>query len=91
MLEETLIKWREQAFQEGRREGRLEGRLEERLEVLRDLMVQRFGRLPKTVQRRLDDITSIEEVQRLTRKVLKAASLQEMGLEKTRPSQKGKS
>ncbi len=68
MLEETLIKWRDQIVREERRE------------VLLDLMTLRFGRLPLEVRRRVEQISSKKELERLTRKVVSARSLEDMGL-----------
>jgi hypothetical protein len=96
MLEETLVKWRDEirkeALQEGRKEGRQEGRQEGRREgrhegqvlTLRKMLLQqltlRFGRLPKTVRSRVEQISSTQELEKLTRKVLTASSLEEMGI-----------
>jgi len=80
MLEETLIKWREKAEQEARREGQREGQLEARKDVLLEQMTQRFGRLPTKVRRQVEEISSIQELRKLGRKVLRAKSLGEMGL-----------
>jgi predicted transposase YdaD len=94
MLEETLIKWhdeiREEALKEGRQEGRQEGRTEGRREgrregqvlTLRKMLLQqltlRFGRLPETVRRRVEQISSTQELEKLTKKVVSARSLEEM-------------
>jgi hypothetical protein len=48
--------------------------------MLRELMILRFGRLPQRVLRRLKNISSLEELEKLTRKVVTAGSLGEMGL-----------
>jgi uncharacterized protein DUF4351 len=84
MLEETLIKWREQiarqAGREARREALREGRLQARREMLLELLTQRFGRLPANVRRQIEGISSIQELRKLGRKVLRAKSLEEMGL-----------
>jgi hypothetical protein len=72
MLEETLAKWRDQ--------DRQEGRLEARREVLLEQMTQRFGRLPATVRRQVGEISSVQELRKLGRRVLRAKSLEEMGL-----------
>jgi hypothetical protein len=79
MLEETLIKWRDQIVRETRREARLE----DRREVLVEQMSLRFGSLPENVRRQLDHITSLAELRRLTRRVLTAKSLEEMRLGRT--------
>jgi putative YhgA-like transposase len=80
MLEETLIKWRDQLVREARREALREGRIKERREMLLELMSQRFGRLPVEVRRQIQGISSIQELRKLGRKVLRAKSPEEMGL-----------
>jgi putative YhgA-like transposase len=91
MLEENLILWsekiRKEALREGRKEGRREAREEARRKIqegMRKVLLQqmtlRFGRLPEKVRRRVEQINSNQEMQRLTRKVLSAKSLEEMGL-----------
>lgn len=91
MLEENLILWseriRKEALREGLREGRKEGRQKKRegqLEGMRKVLLQqmalRFGRLPKKVRSRVEQIDSTQVLGRLTRKVLSAKSLEEMGL-----------
>jgi len=77
MLEETLIKWRETIRKEARQEGQIQGLRR----VLLQQMTLRFGRLPKEVRSRVEQITSTQELEKLTRKVLSAKSLAEMGLE----------
>jgi putative YhgA-like transposase len=90
MLEETLIKWRDQVLREaeqirrqGRREARelrREGRLEPLRKMLLEQMTLRFGRLPAAVRRQVEAISSIQELRRLGRKFVRAKSLEEMGL-----------
>ena len=75
MLEETLIKWRDQIIRDTRREAGMEVRRK----VLLELMTVRFGRLSKEVRREVEQITSAEDLKRLGRRILKAKSLQEMG------------
>jgi len=76
MLEETLIKWRDEGIQDARREGQLEARRD----MLLELLTQRFGRLPAKVRRQVEEISSIQELRKLGRKILRAKSLGEMGL-----------
>lgn len=84
MLEETMIKWRDDTLREGRQEGRKEGRKEGRLqatrEMLLELMTQRFGRLSVTVRRQIEEISSVQELRKLGRKALRVKSLEEMRL-----------
>jgi len=80
MLEETLIEWREKIRKEGLREGRKEGRVLSLRKVLLQQMTLRFGRLPKNVRSQVEQMASTQELEKLTRKVLSANSLEEMGL-----------
>ncbi len=75
MLEETLVKWRDNIIRETRREAALEVRRR----VLLEQMAARFGRLPHEVRSQVEQIASAEELRKLSRRVLKAKSLQEMG------------
>ncbi len=67
MLEETLVKWRDQII------------LEDRQKMLLEQMTARFGRLPREIRSQVEQISSAEELRKLARRVLKAKSLQEMG------------
>ena len=80
MLEENLIRWQEEARQEGRREGRQEGQILGLQKLLLQLMTDRFGRLPANVRRQIERISSLPELRKLGRKVLRAKTLEEMGL-----------
>ncbi len=91
MLEEMLIKWRDQVLREadqrireglreGRRKGLREGQLQARREMLLEQMSQRFGQLPTSIRRQVEGISSTQELRKLGRKVLRAKSLEEMGL-----------
>lgn len=79
MLEENLIRWQEEARRKGRREGRQEGILSLQAMLL-DLLTQRFGRLPAKVRRQIETTTSVSELRKLGRKVLRAKTLEDMGL-----------
>jgi hypothetical protein len=72
MLEETLIKWREEAIRDGYCDGYRE--------LLLMQMTQRFGRLPAKLRRQIGEISSTQELRKLGRRVLRAKSLEEMGL-----------
>ena len=80
MLEETLVKWRDQIIRETRRDERQRTALEVRKQVLLEQMTARFGRLPREIRSQVEQITSAEELRRLARRVLRAKSLQEIGL-----------
>jgi len=92
MLEETLIEWREknrrearregrkEGRREGRREGHREGRLEGRREVLLQQMTLRFGPLPQEIRSQVAQIISLPKLNRLTKKILLAKSLRDLGL-----------
>lgn len=90
MLEDMLIKWRNQvlrelqeARQQGRREarqGQRQGQAQGMQKLLLELTTQRFGPLPAKVRRQIEEISSLQELRKLGRKVLRAKSLEEMGL-----------
>ncbi len=80
MFEETVREWESKLRKEGKKEGRQEGLIEGMRRVLLRQMSLRFGRLPQEVRSRVERIASIGELEKLTRKVLRAKTLQEMGL-----------
>jgi len=87
-IKQGLREGRQEGRQEGRREGRQEGRREGRREgqilslqtMLLQQMTVRFGRLPARVRRQIEEISSLQELRKLGRKVLRAKTLQDMGL-----------
>jgi Putative transposase, YhgA-like/Domain of unknown function (DUF4351) len=84
MFEETMIKWRNQVLREAderNRRGLREARQEGMQTLILQQMTQRFGRLPARVRRQVEAISSIQELRKLGRRVLRAKSLAEMGLE----------
>ena len=72
MLEENMLRWQKQA----RREGEIRGLQA----MLLDQLTQRFGRLPAQVRRQVEATTSLSELRKLGRKVLRAKTLDAMGL-----------
>jgi hypothetical protein len=80
MLEENMREWRKKERQEAKKEGRQQGLVEGMQRVLLRQMGQRFGRLQPDVRRRVEQIDSVGELEKLTRKILRAKTLQEMGL-----------
>ena len=72
MLEENMLRWQKQA----RREGEVQGLQA----MLLDQLTQRFGRLPAQVRRQVEATTSLSELRKLGRKVLRAKTLDAMGL-----------
>jgi hypothetical protein len=67
---------REHALREGREEGREEGRRE----LLLDLLERRFGPLPGTTVRRVQQLTTAEELSALAARIFDARSLKDLGL-----------
>ena len=80
MLEENLIRWRDRIREEARREGRQEGQILGLQKLLLQQMNLRFGRLPTNVRRRIEGISSLQELRKLGRRVLRAKTLEDMGL-----------
>jgi len=78
--EETL----ERRGIEGRIEGKIEGKIEGGIEALRQVVLRllgrRFGTVPERVRRRVEAIESPESLNELAERVLKAGSIDEMGL-----------
>jgi hypothetical protein len=72
--------WFEKGLQQGREQGREEGRAEERRAVLHDLVEEKFGPLSAPVQERLRQLAA-DRLAALTKAVLRAQSLRELGLE----------
>jgi hypothetical protein len=63
----------------GLRKGRQEGREEVR-QLLLEQLGQRFGPLPKSVQQRVEAISSMERLKQIARQILVAQTLDEMDL-----------
>jgi hypothetical protein len=72
--------WYEKGLEKGRQEGRQEGREEARRVVLREQLEEKFGPLPVAVQERLQQLPA-DRLAGLTKAVLRAQSLRELGLE----------
>jgi Putative transposase, YhgA-like len=72
MLEENLIRWSERM--------RKEGQIQARREMLLEQMTLRFGRMPVSVRQQIEGISSLQELRKLGRKVLRAKTLEDMGL-----------
>ncbi|MFL6195057.1 MAG: Rpn family recombination-promoting nuclease/putative transposase [Thermoanaerobaculia bacterium] len=83
MLADSVVEWTRQWKEEGREEGRSEGR-RETLERLRGHVVrgleQRFGPLSEEVYRRLNALSSLDELADLSLRAGAAASLSDLGL-----------
>jgi hypothetical protein len=79
MLEENFIRWQETARQEGLQEGEARA-MHAMRRVLLAQMTERFGPLPEEVRSRVEQITSIPRLEKLTRRVLSAGSLKDMGI-----------
>lgn len=73
-LEQGRQLGREEGREEGRQEGRQEGRAAERHELLRDLMQDRFGKLPSWAESKLES-ASLETLKAWSLQVHRAESL----------------
>jgi hypothetical protein len=76
MLEENLLRWRDKIHKEALQEGQVLGLRK----MLLEQMTQRFGRLPVSVRRQIEEISSLQELRKLGRKFARAKTLQDMGL-----------
>jgi predicted transposase YdaD len=79
LLEEEGIDWSRTWVQQGREEG-----VQQSLQTLRPVVLmqveQRFGPLSEETQRRVEAISSMEELTRILRKIMNAGSLADLGL-----------
>jgi len=78
-VQEMMMTWAEKMEAKGREEGLAEGRKSVHDLVLR-LLSQRFGTLPAGIKRRIEAISSVQELTRLAESVLKVDSLEELEL-----------
>lgn len=74
------MSWGDKLRAEGWIEGKREGMEQCARMVLLRLLSQRFGRLPVGVQRRVEEIDSVDRLIRLAEHVLTARSLEDLGL-----------
>ena len=76
--------WREEGREEGRAEGREEGRAEGELVMARDnlhgVLVERFGRVPKAWQRRIQAVTDPDRLKAALRQAMRIQALDELQL-----------
>ena len=70
----------EQGLEKGMEKGREEGREEGRRELLLEQLERRFGPLPDATVKRIQALTSREELSGLAARVLEASSLEDLGL-----------
>ena len=76
MLAETVRKWEKQIRREERKEGQVEGMRK----LLLQQMTHRFGRVPARVRQQVGEISSVQELRKLARRILAAESLRDLGL-----------
>jgi hypothetical protein len=74
------LTWSGQIAQEVREHALREGREEGRRELLLDLLERRFGPLPGTTVRRVQQLTTAEELSALAARIFDARSLKDLGL-----------
>lgn len=80
MLEETVLEWEEKALERDRRAGVQEGLLLGTRRTLLRLLDRRFGPVPEDVRERINAISSVRELEKVTDRILTAGSLRETGL-----------
>ena len=71
---------RQEGFEAGVREGIQEGREEGKRDLVLDLLARRFGPLTEGTIKRVNALTSSEELSRLAARVLDAPTLEDLGL-----------
>jgi hypothetical protein len=76
----TEMSWGDRLRAEGWREGQREGMEQGARKVVLRLLGQRFGRVPVSVRRRVEEIDSVDSLIRLAERVMTARSLEDLGL-----------
>ncbi len=86
-VQKMMMTWADRIEAKGRAAGRDEGHKEGLAEgrkgvydLVLHLLSQRFGRVPASIKRRIEAISSVQELTRLAESVLKVDSLEELGL-----------
>ncbi len=77
-----MMTWADRIEAKGRAAGRDEGLAEGRkgvYDLVLRLLSQRFGRVPASIKRRIEAISSVQELMRLAESVLQVDSLEEFG------------
>ncbi|MBW8874817.1 MAG: Rpn family recombination-promoting nuclease/putative transposase [Acidobacteria bacterium] len=76
----VTMTWSEKLEDKGRIEGIVKGRGEGVREILLLQLTERFGPLPESTRRQVEEISSFQRLTRLAKRILTAHSLEEMGL-----------
>jgi len=72
----VAMTWSEKIAAQGKAEGEAKGGRE----ILLSLLAERFGPLPEGARRQVEEISSLQRLTQLAKRVLTAHSLEEMGL-----------
>lgn len=82
--EEWAIEQRELGKAEGRAEGKAEGKAEGELraarDILRNVLEDRFGKLPRGLLRKITNATDVERLKSCIQEALRAKSLEDLDL-----------
>jgi predicted transposase YdaD len=80
----VAMTWSEKIAAQGKAEGRAEGEAKGEAKGVREilllLLAERFGPLPEGARRQVEEISSLQRLTQLAKRVLTAHSLEEMGL-----------
>lgn len=79
-VREGIEEGREEGRKVGRQEGKRVGVQEGKRDLLLELLDRRFGPLPEATVKRVQALTSPEELSRLAARVLDAPNLDDLGL-----------
>ena len=74
------LTWSEKLEAKGEARGKAEGEAKGVREILLLLLAERFGPLPEGARRQVEEISSLQRLTQLAKRVLTAHSLEEMGL-----------
>jgi predicted transposase YdaD len=79
-VQAMALTWSEKLEAKGEARGKAEGEAKGVREILLLLLAERFGPLPEGARRQVEEISSLQRLTQLAKRVLTAHSLEEMGL-----------
>ena len=79
-LGQTWEEWAIEQRAEGKAEGKAEGELRAARDILRNVLEERFGKLPRAVLRKITNATDVERLKACVREAVRAKSLDDLDL-----------
>jgi len=79
-VQAMALTWSEKLEARGEARGKAEGEAKGAREILLSMLAERFGPVPEGARRQVEEISSLQRLTQLAKRVLTAHSLEEMGL-----------